>query len=803
MKQSMFFFFLLCIASILNAQSVGIGTETPDASAAMDISSTTQGMLIPRMNTAQREMISSPAAGLLVYDITTNTFWFRDNTAWTELVAGGETEVHRNGPDMIYMGMTDSVGIGTQTPQFKLQVKTGTNQYGISHTNGDVDLASWISGSGGEIGTKSNHPFKLFSNDGLNQFVLMPNGNVGLGLSSSDFPLSFAATTGDKISFVGGLNGNHYGIGVAPSLLQIHTAVSNSDIGFGYGSSTSFTELMRIKGNGNVGIGISQPLNKLDIVLGQRTGADHPEGLALYLTAPMSPMSTGVEFRHHNGGAGIGFGLNGIFAVGNGVSGDLKFHAKGPDGMLGFHTAGAERVRIMENGNVGIDVFPTNKVDIHSGTPRTGEHGSGLPLYITGDIGSATNGFEIRHNNSFEGIGLGYNTVYATGYSANQTLGLASRGTGSLLFTTNNITRAWITGEGRMGIGVSDPQATLVVARGSAAEGTAQFIGTQASSHFNFSTEESTFIRGGKFGSHVLLNDLGGLGNVGIGTNNPVQKLHVAGKAYIRDSIGIGISPPHAQLQLSSTTGNRKMVMYEVANNDHQFFGFGINADGAMRYQTPLDVNDHVFYSGASTAASNELFRIKGNGNVGIGVAPTNLLDVQLGTTRSGTHPVNLPFYVTGDIGADTMGVEISHNNGTQGIGIGYNTIYASGSVTNQDIQLAAKGAGGNVRFKTNDIERMRIEAGGNVNVAGSLEIGYVRVQTPFTNFNGLSELLLTCDCPVGTVVVSGGHILNDSGIDVIASYPNTYTSWLVKVYNTNLDVRQLSVLAICARLAN
>ncbi len=55
-----------------NAQ-VGIGTTTPDASSVLDITSTTGGVLFPRMNTAQRDLITNPATGLLIFNTTTNT----------------------------------------------------------------------------------------------------------------------------------------------------------------------------------------------------------------------------------------------------------------------------------------------------------------------------------------------------------------------------------------------------------------------------------------------------------------------------------------------------------------------------------------------------------------------------------------------------------------------------------------------------------------------------------------------------------------------------------------------------------
>ena len=62
--------FTLLAAVVLTASTyaqVGIGTATPDASSALDITSTTKGLLIPRMTAAQRDVIPLPTQGLMIF----------------------------------------------------------------------------------------------------------------------------------------------------------------------------------------------------------------------------------------------------------------------------------------------------------------------------------------------------------------------------------------------------------------------------------------------------------------------------------------------------------------------------------------------------------------------------------------------------------------------------------------------------------------------------------------------------------------------------------------------------------------
>lgn len=65
---------LLCVHNSFS--QVGIGTTSPDASSILDISSTDQGVLVPRLTTAQINAIVNPANGLLVYNTDFNEFQF-------------------------------------------------------------------------------------------------------------------------------------------------------------------------------------------------------------------------------------------------------------------------------------------------------------------------------------------------------------------------------------------------------------------------------------------------------------------------------------------------------------------------------------------------------------------------------------------------------------------------------------------------------------------------------------------------------------------------------------------------------
>ena len=76
---------ILLSGSKLFSQGVGIGTTNPDASAKLDIFSNTQGVLLPRLTSAQRDAITNPAEGLQIFNIETKCYNFFKNSNWFEL----------------------------------------------------------------------------------------------------------------------------------------------------------------------------------------------------------------------------------------------------------------------------------------------------------------------------------------------------------------------------------------------------------------------------------------------------------------------------------------------------------------------------------------------------------------------------------------------------------------------------------------------------------------------------------------------------------------------------------------------
>jgi hypothetical protein len=73
------------VTQVTTAGSVGIGTTSPNANAALEIVSTTKGLLLPRLTTLQRDAMSSTPAGLVIFNTTDGKVQAYTGSAWVDL----------------------------------------------------------------------------------------------------------------------------------------------------------------------------------------------------------------------------------------------------------------------------------------------------------------------------------------------------------------------------------------------------------------------------------------------------------------------------------------------------------------------------------------------------------------------------------------------------------------------------------------------------------------------------------------------------------------------------------------------
>lgn len=137
-------FLMMGLIATVNAQ-VGIGTTSPDASAALDITSTDKGLLMPRMSTAQREAISSPATSLMVFDTDTNSYWSYLEGVWVEDKPGEGKFVEGGAADIAYY--SGRVGIGRENfpVEHRLWVENAKN---ASESNTSAVVRGSFNGTG-------------------------------------------------------------------------------------------------------------------------------------------------------------------------------------------------------------------------------------------------------------------------------------------------------------------------------------------------------------------------------------------------------------------------------------------------------------------------------------------------------------------------------------------------------------------------------------------------------------------------------------------------------------------------------
>jgi hypothetical protein len=274
MKAFIICFVFMMLSWFSFSQNIGLGTPTPHASAALDVSSSTGGLLIPRMTSAQRTAISSPPAGLMVYETTFNRFYTYNGTNWNFLIDNDYWQ--RSGS--VVGAYFKNVGIGTVSPQAALDVwgnaRISTGNLMLSQFStkvSSINFDNTVSNSNGAMQSlyftissviKSNISFRKFDAVGEDQLRL-----GFFNVTASTFKKS-----GEWIfNGVGNPTLQLQGNGVDKGFLQIS---GSDDIRIGTNTNNETGRLIvrmaginRLYVNeiGNVGIGTDAPASRLHV----------------------------------------------------------------------------------------------------------------------------------------------------------------------------------------------------------------------------------------------------------------------------------------------------------------------------------------------------------------------------------------------------------------------------------------------------------------------------------------------------------------------------------------------------------
>lgn len=297
---------------IAQKDNVGIGTTKPDQSAVLDISSSTKGLLMPRMSLQQRNSIQNPAQGLVVYQTDfLSGFYFYDGVEWKTMttqnsVAGvdGDWTLQGNAGTN---GSTDFIGTTDGSP---LVFKVNNRRSGFIDPNATgnaffgYETALLVSGAQ-NTGVGSQSLKNLTSGNNNTAFgyrTLVAGGNGGGNTAIGSFALESNTSGYSNIAIgVGAMKTNTNGgnnISIGPNALySLNDVTGVLNIAIGAAALYSTTNgnnnlaigaesLKFATGNFNVGIGAnsgSLSTGNGSIFIGYQAGQNETGSNKLYI----------------------------------------------------------------------------------------------------------------------------------------------------------------------------------------------------------------------------------------------------------------------------------------------------------------------------------------------------------------------------------------------------------------------------------------------------------------------------------------------------------------------------------------
>ena len=329
---------------------VGIGTISPDASSALDVTATDKGFLMPRMTTVQKDAIVIPAEGLQVYDTDTKSVWTYNGTVWNEGVGGAGKFVDGATPEIAYYEGRVGIGRDNFGSTHKLWVEgnkdidvtntatkivanyngtgTSTATYGLATEANNTSSGTVTSAAGTLSAVNNNAAGTITYGFGAWNYIVN-NGNISNGYGSYGVIYNQNGTITYGLGTVGSIE-NYAGAHVENAYLGDFSVTNNGTITnlygtyFEYYGSSTVTNSYAIyvdptfnKGTtanysiysapnidsyieGNVGFGIDAPLQKVHI-----NGVMRLEPLAAAPTGALGDLYVGTDNKlyFHNGTA--------------------------------------------------------------------------------------------------------------------------------------------------------------------------------------------------------------------------------------------------------------------------------------------------------------------------------------------------------------------------------------------------------------------------------------------------------------------------------------------------------------------
>ncbi|MCX6816555.1 MAG: tail fiber domain-containing protein [Candidatus Beckwithbacteria bacterium] len=495
------------------AGNVGIGTTAPGAK--LDVASPASGVALKVGRYSGNPNIKSSDTHLIMDsngDYLSLNHYVTDNVAIA--IGGGNVGIGTATPGTAGLAvMNGNVGIGTTNPLSRFQVADSANlgRYLQTSSNGNTEIR--------------------LNNNAMQTVLTLSNAQSG------------AANYGTAIAFYHGYGGSSTALGTAVNSGKIvvggeqswtsTASTQDSYMAFQTTLNGAMAEKMRIDSNGNVGIGTTDPGQKLDV---QSTGTN------VYINAGSATQtSTSGLVLTSDTGTGQIWKAGSGYTTSYGRARSLNIY-NSEDYPITFYQSTSERMRIDAGGNVGI-----------------GTTSPGYKLAVVGD-GSVTSGEHFVSQNvastSGNGIYLGYRS---NGTSVTSALVRADNSLPITFGTTTTNQAMTILANGNVGIGTTNPGSKLevkstnaedgiyisattypevILYEGSTARGVLGVAGN-AGGYLTGSIADSTVLYGVgalHFGANsAMAMTIATSGNVGIGTTAPTQDLQVVGTVLATD----------------------------------------------------------------------------------------------------------------------------------------------------------------------------------------------------------------------------------------------------------------------------